>query len=300
MCRFVVFTVCFLLCVINSKCFEPVIKNLWAVGDVDSYFGFSVQLANKILVVGAPKHSGSGAAFTCNNPSETCRQLPLKIKPNADYESLTDNQWLGSTLDIFGSKIVACAPRWINRRHKIYNFLNGLCFVYDTNSNNTDLLIPLFDPYKQIYIYKRKYYYYLNGEAGFSMNINPEGSLTLGAPGVFNWLGSFARYNLKTIDGESDPFVPNPLMFNSDVIESLNASMSFDTKYFGYAVSSGRLRDGRLMYIAGVPRANNLIGHVSFFIVGYILKNYCFTINGNRNLNSYIQCTISGHIVRRI
>lgn len=248
--------------------FEPFSKYDWAVGQNGSYFGYSVQITENInhsVIIGAPKEIPTGAVFTC--PFTNCRQLnqiKLAVNYSFNYLELPTDHALGFAVETFKTKLIACAPRWVNRKFKSFYFSNGVCYVHDLKTNETELLMPLINLSQQGYERNKvKYYYYSFGQAGFSIDIDKQGALTLGAPGVLNWLGTIVSYELNSTDKYTNPVVPNPLDFYEDIWGS-EVPPTIEPEYFGYAIASGKYRDGDFMHVAGAPRSNNLTGQVSY------------------------------------
>lgn len=267
-----------LLCkgVVSSFSFQPVLLDNWAYGKTDSHFGYSVQLHRDKAYVGAPKEDDTGAVFECDFYG--CKKLNFTSRPNDDYVELLIDQQLGSSLETFDNNLVACAPRWINQKYASYYFMNGACFVLKLNSSRAEppqIYIPLGNSSKQGAKDARNIYYYnyVYGQAGFSIDVSKNGFLTMGAPGVFAWLGSIAQYNLGS--GNGSAFVPNPAIFFKDIIHPKFMDYKIEPEYFGYAVASGYFKNIGRMSVAGAPRGNNLTGQVSFkyFIFYFIINN---------------------------
>lgn len=114
----------------------------------------------------------------------------------------------------------------------------------------------------------RSYYYYMLGEQGFSVHITENEEILIGAPGIYQWIGSVIRYNANSplyswqnqVEYSSD--IPNPRYFSD-----------YDNIYFGYAVSSGYFNvnsQRKLLYLASAPHSSQQQGAVHIFdIIDY-------------------------------
>uniref|UniRef100_A0A182VY45 Integrin alpha second immunoglobulin-like domain-containing protein n=1 Tax=Anopheles minimus TaxID=112268 RepID=A0A182VY45_9DIPT len=186
-----------------------------------SYFGYSLNLRQGGLMVGAPRAQSDLAAQRKVNETGAiyrCRFLDGECQPyyfdkvgntNAEHSDFAYNsekkdfQMLGATMDGHGSdgdRFVVCAPKTISELVDYY-LLHGICYVTDGTEQDQEpksirKIIPLRakdkqlhkDPYGQ-------YYNYMYGEQGVSVHVTDDGEeILVGAPGVFNWRGTVVRY----------------------------------------------------------------------------------------------------------
>ncbi|XP_037076274.1 integrin alpha-V-like [Pollicipes pollicipes] len=215
--------------------------------DADAYFGYTVALVagtQPWVLVGAPRANSTlgvhpevrepGALFRCPAlAAGPCQEVLVDADgnepaPDRSYTSLRDAGWLGGSLDVqngAGGRLVVCAPRWRNQRYGGHRLGNGACYVgsNDAVDDSFERLVPLAAKDKQYtHLVGINAYLYSYGQAGVSAHLAQDsGALLLGAPGVFDWTGTVARYSPA-----GDLLVPDPSAFPDRM-------RRYD--YFGYA-----------------------------------------------------------------
>uniref|UniRef100_T1JAX2 NADP-dependent oxidoreductase domain-containing protein n=1 Tax=Strigamia maritima TaxID=126957 RepID=T1JAX2_STRMM len=239
--------------------------------DGRTYFGFTTALLTNSLgswvLVGAPRANSSsdfsqqvvepGAIYSCSIHTTDCREVSFQLKlpdtesrPEYKYNEIRSNSWLGVSLDVANTErpnIVACAHLWKNKFASQTWLTNGMCYTidYELNLNTVRRLLPMTRKSKQYN--QNESYVYAFGMVGFSSHFVEDGEdLVLGAPGVWNWKGTF----VYTQQSEYD----RPKINQQYTIPLPNTELGEDS-YFGYSVSSGAfyaINDMQL--VAGAPR----------------------------------------------
>lgn len=246
-----------------------------------SLFGFSLELLNDIVVIGAPKAQShlekqravnqTGAIYKCSLVTGKCENFKVDTYGNTNIEQYSDeyksdkkdNQLLGWSVAAVGhdsatARMIACAPKIKTNLHNQHYMLHGTCYVTDSLASGARVsrISPLRrvssqigHPSPNINVYNHMY-----GEAGFSIHV-PDNSeeVLIGAPGIYNWRGSLIRQRLDN----SPPEVIDPSYTNLQ-----------DDSYFGYAISSAYFLGpgtNRLLYIASAPQAEKQSGRVYIF-----------------------------------
>ncbi|KAH8039725.1 hypothetical protein HPB51_008318 [Rhipicephalus microplus] len=196
------------------------------------------------------------------------------------YHDLKDNMTLGMSLDVSpDGSVVACAPLWKNQKWYGVHLANGACYVLDQDLRQPKKLVPLVKRTNGVAVYSRggvgvacvpvdqllqnrststaqqsvNYdYYYYAAELGFSAAFAEDGKLVLGIPGFYNWEGSITRYN------QNHQLTSHHMLLGRKQKDS----------YKGYAVTTGRLFQGReLTVAAGSPRGGDYKGQVFLFSI---------------------------------
>nr|XP_033205662.1 integrin alpha-4-like [Bombus vancouverensis nearcticus] len=249
-----------------------------------SYFGFSVALytdgLDSVLLVGAPRANTSiiqnviepGTIFQCPI-NETCKEWIIDRSGNYKEEYSTinqieDNAWIGATIAIENKTnptIVVCGPRLkyniINKRQSNW-FMYGICYLSLINSiksfeKESKSKILSFVRLREAIDTKRYVYNFGMSQVGFSMHMTSNDlkwDLILGSPGVFNWKG-MPLLVTKSVDGKMQNIIPS--IKDEGSIRANN--------YFGYAVTSGYFREGKLWFVSGAPKASLMFGAVAIF-----------------------------------
>ncbi|KFB51524.1 AGAP006826-PA-like protein [Anopheles sinensis] len=265
-----------------------------------SYFGYSINLRNSGVFVGAPraqsdlesqrKVNETGAVYRCSFTPNTSQCTPVYLDKlgNVHYENDSANpdiqsekkdyQMLGASVDGLGSDddwLVACAPKLIGDRVTSY-WLHGICYLTESTRTSVDpkmvyKIKPLRNQAKQ---YDRSNYIYIFGEQGLSVHVTDDGKeVLIGAPGVLNWRGTVIRYRQlpilvnKTFEWKN--VIREPNQANTSTHETVvpNPHLHLDANsYLGYSVSSGYfLGTQKLLYVAGAPQSQGQSGEVIIF-----------------------------------
>ncbi|XP_055326061.1 integrin alpha-PS3-like, partial [Sitodiplosis mosellana] len=265
-----------------------------------SYFGFSLNLKQNSVLIGAPraqstletqqKINETGAMYKCTfdrSPAGNCSpfifdELGSHSEPNDKYtlnNEKKDYQWLGASMDGSDSendKFVVCAPRIMSDQSRIFEyFLHGICYWTTNTSSSKPVNVQKIAPLRwnaSQEINGSKIYYYMYGEQGLSVHIteNME-EILIGAPGIFGWSGSVIRHKAKPLVKEH---IFNPrngqqtkIEYESDIPDPKLWNQEFDS-YFGFAVSSGYfdgIGSSKLLYVASAPKTNMAYGAVYIF-----------------------------------
>lgn len=236
-----------------------------------SYFGYSIILRKRTIIIGAPRDQSSfieqrninetGSIYQCSLYTALCTVSNFNsdgnIKTN-DFKNKKEDkkyQMLGANMDgedTDDGGLIVCAPNYVGDINYYSEFIamNGMCYTTHKYVNNQpNFPFPVDTLYKQD---DNKYLLYTVSQQGFSSHYNNETySYITGAPGVNNWTGSVVVWDRLTAlyqitDSEN--------LFQAD-------------SYFGWSVSSLFLKDLRdtLLWVASAPRANNTFGIVVLF-----------------------------------
>ena len=243
-----------------------------------SYFGYSLNLRKKSIMVGAPRAQSTletqrlvnetGAIYKCIFETQSCYPYNFDNNGNVHVENqelaynseMKDYQMLGASMDGLGdenSRFVVCAPKLIANLESSHHYLlHGICYwIPETDSEqptNVRTIAPLRQRNLQIYIEGDKnHYYYMYGEQGFDVHISDNNEeILMGAPGVFNWKGTVIRYkanerpDLGGLSRRDDSAVTHSILrrqtfeYVSEVPNPFHSGLN-DDSYFGYSVSSG-------------------------------------------------------------
>ncbi|XP_037947350.1 integrin alpha-PS3 isoform X1 [Teleopsis dalmanni] len=269
-----------------------------------SYFGFSMNLRQSGIIVGAPRAQSTlesqrninetGAIYRCSLTTTTCSPYVFESDGNrkvpfngyTDDSEKRDFQWLGASMDGGAKdtdKLLVCAPRFVAPTSDDY-LMHGVCYwINDTisqNPTNVQKISPLrlrTDQIRTTDEGKRYYFYYL-AEQGLSAHITENNEeILIGAPGIHNWKGSVIRY--RKHDATEDPSlsrrdttgkrVPRQadITYLSDIPNPEKWEQDNDS-YFGYSVSSGHFDSSnptKVTYVASAPQAKSQTGEAYIF-----------------------------------
>lgn len=256
---------CFNLSPTPNVIFRKPVKETFMEQTESSYFGYSITLQNENIFVGAPKAQSTapeqksinttGAVYKCNFSSGSCKVFNFDAIGNVGGK-LKDFQMLGASMDGLESNLdnfVVCAPKLniVDLRKKNW-LMHGICYtVGSTNASDASRPKQIFleTPNKESYMYKYHY-----PEVGFSSHVsNDQKEIIMGCPGAYSWRGSILRYDVTKSKGN----VPDTRM--NDEFDEL------DHTYFGYAVTTIKISNDKLLYVASAPRNKNLDGEVFVF-----------------------------------
>ncbi|EDW47968.1 GM21601 [Drosophila sechellia] len=264
-----------------------------------SYFGFSLVIREKSILVAAPRANSSleaqrnisepGVIFRCYFESDNCS--PYNIDPKGNYIGMPNDglltaknknyRWLGGAMDggtRDSDKFLACAPRFYSDYDD--NHMNGMCYWMNQTPktiDSTDVMEkwPLRAEKKQVFKTSDKdIIYYSMSEMGLSAHVSDDNSkLLMGAPGIDQWKGSVHLKqevsNIRISSGrQRREMNPNRKCGECNP-EPKNFGQEEDS-YFGYAVSSGYFDSSNLstvLYVATAPRGNNQFGAAYIFDV---------------------------------
>ncbi|XP_075379259.1 integrin alpha-IIb [Mycteria americana] len=267
-------------------------------GPPGSYFGFALDFhtseGRPSVVVGAPHANTSqpgvaqpGAIFLCSwPPGETpCHPLPIDT---AGDETETQNtlklytykshQWLGASVTSWDGKLVACAPlqHWnvMDVQHEAFRTPTGTCFVAAPGLRRVAWYSPCRDQlmasayHESHYAYDKRYC-----EIGFSAAVTPDGTLVLGAPGGYYFMGLLYSVEVDAIltrfHGKSLLWPERPGRPTEDSV-----SRDYEDAYLGYSVAVGEFDDDPKTkeYVVGVPNKSNTRGEVEIFSFGVTMR----------------------------
>ncbi|XP_061874669.1 integrin alpha-IIb-like isoform X1 [Colius striatus] len=267
-------------------------------GPPGSYFGFSLDfhLAEGRLgvVVGAPRANTSqpgvvqpGAVFLCSwPPGDTpCQPVPMdtagdetETHNNLRLHTYKSHQWLGASVTSWNGTLVACAPlqHWnaADGQHEAFRTPTGSCWLRAPGLPGSAWYAPCRDRFmagayrKSGYAYDRRYC-----EIGFSAAATADGTLVLGAPGGYYFMGLLYSVELDAIlsrfHGKSLLWAGGPGRPTEEPM-----SLDYEDGYRGYSVAVGEF-DGdpkTKEYVVGVPNKSNTRGEVEIFSVGVTLR----------------------------
>ncbi|XP_076853291.1 integrin alpha-IIb isoform X2 [Brachyhypopomus gauderio] len=252
-------------------------------GPEGSYFGFSLDFYQSStgtfsVVVGAPRNdigtSQGGAVFLCPWTPTTgpCDKLGFDHSgdQNITFNNMLltthkTNQWLGGTVRVHGTSILACAPMF----H--WNVITAKDEAMNTPVGNCQLLNMLtgevanYAPCRGIKVessYKgRDDWRYC--EAGFSSDITEDGRVILGAPGGFFFQGQIITAPLQSIRSSGRIFSPKHRVMGETTSYEQRGNYDF---YLGYSVATGQLdADKSIDYAVGVPNDLDTAGSVKIY-----------------------------------
>ncbi|XP_075299723.1 integrin alpha-IIb isoform X2 [Opisthocomus hoazin] len=262
-------------------------------GPPGSYFGFALDFhtteGGPSVAVGAPRANTSqpgvtqpGAVFLCSwPPGETpCHPLPIdaagdetETRGTLRFHTYKSHQWLGASVTSWDGKLVACAPlqHWnaVDRQHEAFRTPTGACFVGDAALRRVAWFSPcrsqlMASTYRDShYAYDMRYC-----EIGFSAAVAPDGTLVLGAPGGYYFMGLLY---VVEVDAILTRFHGTSLLWPGRPGRPTEEQMStdYDDGYRGYSVAVGEF-DGdpeTKEYVVGVPNKSNTRGEVEIFSV---------------------------------
>ncbi|XP_065555326.1 integrin alpha-IIb isoform X2 [Lathamus discolor] len=267
-------------------------------GPPGSYFGFSLDFhagrGSSSVVVGAPRANTSqpgvaqpGAVFLCPWPPSGAPCEPLPIDATGDeaeaqgpleLRTYKSHQWLGASVRSWQGRLVACAPlqHWnaLDGQHEAFRTPTGACFVGAPGPPRVAWYSPCRDQlmagaYRDSnYAYDKRYC-----EIGFSAAVTRDGTLVLGAPGGYYFMGLL--YSVG-IDAILTRFHGKSLLWPEQPGRPTEEPVSFDYEdgYRGYSVAVGEF-DGNPKtkeYVVGVPNKSNTRGEVEIFSAGATLR----------------------------
>ncbi|XP_074659048.1 integrin alpha-8-like isoform X2 [Tubulanus polymorphus] len=236
-------------------------------GKPGSMFGFSVAEHNdqnvKWVLIGAPRAqtrqasvTKAGAVYRCKPDDPRCGIVPFDTKgPDTTWNGTMyvpsedkSFQWFGATLSASeNGVIVACAPRYVY----FTRFLDsrepvGTCFV----AMGSTTRFPEYSPCRTGY---GTYDEQGHCQAGFSATLSKDGrTLLIGAVGSWFWQGQLFSNNLLEVSKQH--------------LETREGHYSEDYSYQGYSTGIGEFTfDDKPDYVAGVPRADGLLGRVMIY-----------------------------------
>ncbi|XP_061333470.1 integrin alpha-IIb isoform X2 [Pezoporus flaviventris] len=267
-------------------------------GPPGSYFGFSLDFhtarGSSSVAVGAPRANTSqpgvaqpGAVFLCPwPPSGTpCDPVPIdttgdesEAQGTLELRTYKSHQWLGASVTSWQGRLVACAPlqHWnaLDGQHEAFRTPTGACFVSAPGPLRLAWYSPCRDhlmagAYRDSnYAYDKRYC-----EIGFSAAVTRDGTLVLGAPGGYYFMGLLYSVGIDAIltrfHGKSLLWLEQPGRPTEEPV-----SFDYEDGYRGYSVAVGEF-DGNPKtkeYVVGVPNKSNTRGEVEIFSVGVTLR----------------------------
>ncbi|CRK96534.1 CLUMA_CG009900, isoform A, partial [Clunio marinus] len=174
--------------------------------------------------------------------------LPIEIK---------EGQWLGVTVSSQrpSGVILVCAHRYISKAGNTPESAQhglGLCYILDNDFSYSDV----FEPCKGRKTEKLHEEYGFC-QAGTSGTLLDDGTVVLGAPGVYTWRGSLYLKNVAGSYLKRDKNIYyTPHEGNNPPIDKYS--------YLGMSVTGGKYFDDTFTYVGGAPRSENH-GQVIFF-----------------------------------
>ncbi|XP_075578728.1 integrin alpha-IIb [Pelecanus crispus] len=263
-------------------------------GPPGSYFGFALDFhvteGRPGVVVGAPRANTSqpgvaqpGAVFLCSwPPGETpCHPLPVdtvgdetQTQNTLRLHTYKSHQWLGASVTSWNGKLVACAPlqHWnaMDGQHEAFRTPTGACFVGAPGLRRVAWYSPCRDQL-MAGAYRESYYAYDKRycEIGFSAAVAPDGTLVLGAPGGYYFVGLL--YSVE-VDAILSRFHGTSLLWPERPGRPTEepTSRAYEDGYRGYSVAVGEF-DGNPKtkeYVVGVPNKSSTRGEVEIFSAG--------------------------------
>ncbi|XP_072741859.1 integrin alpha-IIb [Ciconia boyciana] len=267
-------------------------------GPPGSYFGFALDFhtaeGRPSVVVGAPHANTSqpgvaqpGAIFLCSwPPGETpCHPLPIdtagdetETQNTLKFYTYKSHQWLGASITSWDGKLVACAPlqHWnvMDMQHEAFRTPTGTCFVAAPGLRRVAWYSPCRDQlmasayHESNYAYDKRYC-----EIGFSAAVTPDGTLVLGAPGGYYFMGLLYSVEVDAIltrfHGKSLLWPERPGRPTEDSV-----SRDYEDAYLGYSVAVGEFDDDPKTkeYVVGAPNKSNTRGEVEIFSFGVTMR----------------------------
>ncbi|CAG2182062.1 unnamed protein product, partial [Oppiella nova] len=164
------------------------------------------------------------------------------------------------------AQVAVCGHKWWQefyvQRPEHQRNPSGSCFVVDLDKpNETPVAIFPLSESSQIGLQiQQNTYYYSHSMSGFSAAFTPSGeSLLLGAPGFYQWRGTF-------LETEAIPLGINGLLKERFV---LNQRSTASESYVGYSLTTGHFLSGYSSSVAlGAPRDKNYRGKVYIYNYG--------------------------------
>ncbi|KAM6042422.1 integrin alpha-IIb isoform 2-T2 [Chlamydotis macqueenii] len=267
-------------------------------GPPGSYFGFALDFhtseGRPSVAVGAPRANTSqpgvaqpGAVFLCSWPpgKTPCHPLPMdaagdetETQNTLKFHTYKSHQWLGASVTSWDGKLVACAPlqHWnaMEGQQEAFRTPTGACFVGALGLRRVAWYSPCRDQLMAS-VYRESHYSYDKRycEIGFSAAVTPDGTLVLGAPGGYYFMGLLYLVEVDAVltrfHGKSLLWPERPGRPTEDPM-----SMDYEDGYRGYSVAVGEF-DGNPKtkeYVVGVPNKSNTRGEVEIFSMGVTLR----------------------------
>ncbi|XP_036446093.1 integrin alpha-IIb [Colossoma macropomum] len=280
-------------------------------GPEGSYFGFSVDFlqANSkevSVVVGAPRDnvgsSQGGSVFNCPWTSTKGPCQRLAFDQTGDENILFNdihlmahksNQWLGATVRVYNSSILACAPlfHWnvVQGTEEAMNTPVGNCQLLDTVTGNLANYAPCRGiAVEETYTKARGFQDRRYCEAGFSSDFTKDGTVVLGAPGGFFFQGQIITAPLQSIMASGKTF--SPVHFLSEESKSTERFDHYDL-YLGYSVAIGQFNADSLPdYVVGVPNDLNTAGSVKIFTGAAVSLRIMKSLRGSQVASYFGHC----------
>ncbi|XP_054657881.1 integrin alpha-IIb isoform X2 [Grus americana] len=260
-------------------------------GPPGSYFGFALDFhtteGRPSVVVGAPRANTSqpgvaqpGAVFLCSWPpgktGETpCHPLPIdtagdetETQNSLRFHTYKSHQWLGASVTSWDGKLVACAPlqHWnvMDNQHEAFRTPTGACYMGDPGLRHVSWYSPCRDELMASAYRNRRYEYDMRYcEIGFSAAVARDGTLVLGAPGGYYFLGLLFSVKVDTILTRFLGKTPlGPMRLGPHTEE--RRFVGYEDGYRGYSVAVGEFDDNPKTKecVVGVPNKSNTRGEV--------------------------------------
>ncbi|XP_075631313.1 integrin alpha-IIb isoform X4 [Balearica regulorum gibbericeps] len=285
------------LLLLGGPCSAPTLGLLWDPpamyeGPPGSYFGFALDFhmteGRPSVVVGAPRANTSqpgvdepGAVFLCSwppgeTPGETpCRPLAIdtagdetETQNSLRFHTYKSRQWLGASVTSWDGKLVACAPlqHWnvMDNQHEAFRTPTGACYMGDPGLRHVSWYSPCRDELMASAYRNRHYEYDMRYcEIGFSAAVTRDGTLVLGAPGGYYFLGLLFAVKVDTILTRflgKTPLWPTRLGPHTEE----RRFVGYEDGYRGYSVAVGEFDDNPKTKecVVGVPNKSNTRGEV--------------------------------------
>uniref|UniRef100_A0A8C4NHY9 Integrin, alpha 6b n=1 Tax=Dicentrarchus labrax TaxID=13489 RepID=A0A8C4NHY9_DICLA len=249
-------------------------------GEPGTLFGFSLAMHRQLkpvdkrmLLVGAPKAKAwsgqkakvTGGLYNCDisTTSADCARVHFDKTENPNRES-KENQWMGVSVNSQGpgGKIVTCAHRYqrrtsVNTASESRDII-GRCYVLNQDLTINPLSTEEGDNWHFCESRPRGHEMFGSCQQGLSATFDKDFHyIIFGAPGAYNWKGSFTVKQLNyTYMGIYDdgPFeVGDETDKNPDLVPAPANS------YLGFSLDSGKslTKNRQLTVVAGAPRANH-------------------------------------------
>lgn len=261
------------------------IKNVSSAGNNSRspYFGFSITLRKSHILISAPRANSTlysqreilepGMIYKCKFNNEACEEYYMDrsgdSEKNKNYLNNEKKEYrlLGFSMDggeNDNDPFVACAPKSLTP-HRVDELkfadyhMFGVCYWKPDTIDQLELKVtkvaPLRD-YDLITKQSENKPFYRYGESGFSVHILNKKEILLGAPGVYNWMGTAINYNIQK-SKQSKTYYQG--------IVADKSGIDFNS-YFGYSITSGQFllpNYKNTFYISSAPRLND--GRVMIF-----------------------------------
>ncbi|XP_060748803.1 integrin alpha-IIb [Tachysurus vachellii] len=256
-------------------------------GPEGSYFGFSVdffQARNQAVsvIVGAPRDdvgpSRGGSVFLCPwNSTERLECQKMNFDQTGDvnitYNNMLlmtykANQWFGAMVRTHNNFVLACAPlfHWnvVGENDEAMNTPVGNCQLLNMLTGEIANYSPCRGTeVENNYIKRKSFNDRRYCEAGFSSDITEDGTVILGAPGGFFFLGQIITASLQNIMSSGRTFTP--IHDVNDERASYESQKQYDI-YLGYSVAVGHFSADTIAdYVVSAPLDRNSAGSVKIY-----------------------------------